>query len=174
MVLTGAIDHIAFFGLIFMNSFFVYPSFKKKFKELFRLHPKITHNCFFDIEIDGKDEGKLVFELFGEEAPKTVNNFLGLCIAGQDKSLSYWDHKFHKIAQDYIAQAGDIINQDGTGSASVYDADTFEMETNNLKFKEPYLLAAAKRADGKVGSQFFITFDELPILNREYTIFGRI
>jgi len=64
--------------------------------------------------------------------------------------------------------------QDGTGTCCVYEGDTFEMEKNSLKFREPYLMAAAKREDGQVGSQFFITLDELPMLNDEYTIFGRI
>mmetsp|Transcript_25448 Transcript_25448/g.22619 ORF Transcript_25448/g.22619 Transcript_25448/m.22619 type:complete len:108 (-) Transcript_25448:19-342(-) len=48
------------------------------------------------------------------------------------------------------------------------------MEENNLKFREPYLIAASKRLDGTVGSQFFITTDSLPFLNKKYTIFGKI
>jgi cyclophilin family peptidyl-prolyl cis-trans isomerase len=88
--------------------------------------------------------------------------------------MCYWNCKFHKIAHDYIAQSGDIMYQDGTGTCCVYEGDTFEMEKNSLKFREPYLMAAAKREDGQVGSQFFITLDELPMLNDEYTIFGRI
>ena len=36
------------------------------------------------------------------------------------------------------------------------------------------MLATSKRADGTVGSQFFITFDSLPYLNGEYCIFGRV
>ena len=40
--------------------------------------PKATHYCYMDISIDGKAAGRIDFELFGEEAPKTVNNFLAL------------------------------------------------------------------------------------------------
>ena len=176
MSLTGPLEHIVFAGVILANSIIFYPSFKRWYKDIsfFRSHPKITHNAFFDIEIDGKEEGRVIFELFGKDAPKTVNNFLGICIAGYDQNLSYWNNKFHKITNDYLAQAGDIIFQDGTGSASVYGTETYEMEKNNLKFKEPYLLATSKRADGTVGSQFFITFDSLPYLNGEYCIFGRV
>lgn len=36
------------------------------------------------------------------------------------------------------------------------------------------MVAAAKRSDGKIGSQFFITLDDLPQLNNEYWIFGRV
>lgn len=172
--LHGARDHILFMGLIFINSFVIYPPLKKKLKSMTLNKAEVTHYAFFDIEIEGREEGRIVFELFGKEAPKTVNNFLGLCIAGHDKNVSYWNHRFHKIAYDYIAQAGDIMYQDGTGSDSVYEGDTFDMENNNLKFKEPYLIAAAKRADGKIGSQFFITLDDLPYLNGQYCIFGRV
>ena len=134
MSLTGPLEHIVFAGLIFANSIVFYPPFKKWFKNtfIFKNNATVTHNAFFEIEIDGKEEGKIDFELFGKDAPKTVNNFLGLWIAGHDKNLSYWNNKFHKITNDYIAQGGDIIFQDGTGSATVYDSETYEMERNNL------------------------------------------
>jgi cyclophilin family peptidyl-prolyl cis-trans isomerase len=45
--------------------------------------------AYFDIEIDGKDVGRLDFELFGNEAPKTVNNFLGLCSGDFDQIMRY-------------------------------------------------------------------------------------
>ena len=99
---------------------------------------------------------------------------MGLWSGEYNKSLTYWGNKFHKIATEFIAQAGDIVYEDGTGSVCVYDGDVFDTETNNLTFWEPYLLAAAKRSDGKIGSQFFITFEDLPQLNGEYCIFGRI
>ena len=67
------------------------------------------------------------------------------------------------------------MNSDGTGAASVYDSSTFDAEKNKLKFKEPYLLAAAANEDGRVGSQFIITLDSLPTLNDSpHTIFGRL
>lgn len=41
---------------------------------------------------------------------------------------------------------------DGTGAGCVYESETFEHETNRLKFKEPYLLAASANKEGQVGS----------------------
>jgi len=40
---------------------------------------KINPRCFFDISIDGKSEGRIVFELFADVTPKTCENFRALC-----------------------------------------------------------------------------------------------
>lgn len=67
------------------------------------------------------------------------------------------------------------MNGDGTGAATVYDSSTIEAESNKLKFVEPYLLAAAANDEGRVGSQFIVTLDALPILDgSKHTIFGRL
>ena len=47
-------------------------------------------------------------------------------------------------------------------------------ERNKLKFSEPYLLAMASDSDGNTGSQFFITLDECPWLDKKHTVFGRV
>ena len=50
-----------------------------------------------------------------------------------------------------------------------------ESEKNSLKFKEPYLLAAAANDKGRTGSQFIVTLDALPSLDgSDHTIFGRL
>ncbi|MFO0116477.1 MAG: peptidylprolyl isomerase [bacterium] len=41
------------------------------------------------MEIDGNDAGRLDFELFGHDAPVTVNNFLGLCSGDFDRNMRY-------------------------------------------------------------------------------------
>jgi cyclophilin family peptidyl-prolyl cis-trans isomerase len=67
------------------------------------------------------------------------------------------------------------MNGDGTGSATVYDSSTIPAEKNTLKFKEPYLLAAAANSEGRIGSQFMLTLDSLPTLDgSDHTIFGRL
>ena len=57
------------------------------------------------------------------------------------------------------------MNGDGTGAATVYDASTMQAERNNLRFKEPYLLAAAANSEGQVGSQFMVTLDSMQTLD---------
>ena len=48
-----------------------------------------THYAYFDIQVDGRDVGRLDFELFGKEAPKTVNNFLAFCSGDFNPYMRY-------------------------------------------------------------------------------------
>ena len=45
--------------------------------------------AYLDINVDGKDVGRLDFELFGKEAPKTVNNFLAFCTGDYNPYMRY-------------------------------------------------------------------------------------
>ena len=111
--------------------------------------------CFFDIEIDGQEAGRIDFELFGEQAPKTVNNFLALCSGEFKKYYWYKGSTFHKIVSGQWIMGGDLSSLDGTGSLTIYDdgkAENMEAETNLLKFTEPYLLVAPANEEGKTGS----------------------
>ena len=127
------------------------------------------------MEIDGKDAGRMNFELFGKDAPKTVNNFLAFCSGEYSPYTKYRDSYIHKLVHGKFMVGGDFMNGDGTGSATVYDSSTITSEKNELKFKEPYLLAAAANSEGRIGSQFVLTLDSLPVLNgSDHTIFGRL
>ena len=137
-----------------------------------------THFAFFDIDIGGKFAGRLDFELFGEKAPRTVDNFLGLCSGEVDRQNKWYGNKsyIHRVLSDRWISGGDLPNGNGTGSVTVYKGKpTFEAEENDLSFSEPYLLVASANDKGETGSQFFITLDALPALNgSKNTIFGRL
>ena len=162
-------------GVALFNGIFVYPYIKKAYRSFYSLKATPTHFAFMDIEIDGKDAGRINFELFGKDSPKTVNNFLAFCSGEYSPYTKYRDSYLHKVVHGKFIKGGDFINNDGTGAATVYDASTIQAEKNALTFKEPYLLAASSSSEGKIGSQFFITLDALPDLNgSDHTIFGRI
>ena len=136
--------------------------------------------AYFDIQLDGKDIGRLDFELFGKEAPKTVNNFLAFCSGDYQPHMRYKGSNFLGVHEQRFITGGDFVCGDGTGSATVYEDEnngkTMEAETNkSVRFDEPYLLAMSANRDGHTGCQFFITLDPLPALNgTKHTIIGRL
>jgi len=87
--------------------------------------------CFFDITLGGLSVGRIVFELFSDVAPKTVENFRSLCTGEKGiglvtgKRLHYKGVIFHRVVKDFMVQAGDFSAGNGTGGESIYGG-TFE------------------------------------------------
>lgn len=111
--------------------------------------------------------------MFGQDAPKTVNNFLGLCSGDFDSIMRYKGTNLLASYSQRFILGGDITNGDGTGACNVAMRDFndeenkhMDAERNRLEFCEPYLLAMAADKDGRVGSQFMISLTELPVLDR--------
>ena len=131
---------------------------------------------FFDISIDSKPAGRLVFELFKKDVPKTSQNFLEFCkgYKSNDKvTLSYKNSIFHRIIPSFMCQGGDIINGNGTGSVSIY-GQKFADENFKHKHDKPGLLSMANSGPNTNGSQFFITTVECPWLDGKHVVFGKL
>ena len=118
--------------------------------------------------------------LYGDHAPKTVRNFVGLATGAID-----WTHPrtgqksneplyngtiFHRIIDGFMIQGGDPLGS-GRGGPGYQFKDEFHPD---LRFDRPYLLAMANAGPGTNGSQFFITVGPTPHLNRRHTIFGEV
>jgi cyclophilin family peptidyl-prolyl cis-trans isomerase/protein-disulfide isomerase len=110
-------------------------------------------------------KGEIKVELFPEEAPLAVNNFVFLARNGW-----FDDITFHRVLSDYIVQSGDPT---GTGFGSPGYAFDNEISPD-LQFDRAGLLAMANAGPGSNGSQFFITLAPTPNLDGDYTIFGRV
>jgi len=109
-------------------------------------------------------EGPIVFELFDEEAPKTVENFRKLATEGFYDGLT-----FHRIITDFMIQGGCPLGT-GTGGPGY----TFEDEINPHKVVKG-ALAMANAGPNTNGSQFFIvTADACPWLDGKHTVFGEV
>ena len=93
---------------------------------------------YFDISINNISEGRIVFQLFDEDVPKTCKNFRYLCALGlinKDKP-SYQDTSFHRVIKNFMIQGGDITNGDGTGGMSIY-GDKFEDDQDQPSVTDP-------------------------------------
>jgi cyclophilin family peptidyl-prolyl cis-trans isomerase len=109
-------------------------------------------------------EGDIVFELFDEDAPKTVSNFKKLASDGFYDGLI-----FHRIIDDFMIQGG---CPEGTGTGG--PGYTFEDEINPHKVVRG-ALAMANAGPNTNGSQFFIvTTEAAPWLDGKHTVFGEV
>src|SRR6478736_359773 len=128
--------------------------------------------------------GDIKVNLFGNHAPVTVDNFIGLATGTKE-----WKHPgtgavsttplydgviFHRIIKDFMLQGGDPLGQGIGGPGYEFD-DEIHPE---LQFSTPYLLAMAnaglRGGRGTNGSQFFITTVPTSWLNGKHTIFGEV
>src|SRR3954453_11342556 len=108
------------------------------------------------------NRGPIVFELFDEDAPKTVENFKKLAADGFYDGLS-----FHRIIKDFMIQGG---CPEGTGTGG--PGYQFEDEINDHKVVRG-ALAMANAGPNTNGSQFFIvTTEAAPWLDGKHTVFG--
>lgn len=146
-------------------------------------YPKITHRVYFDVEIEGGSEeesgGLIVFGLFGEIAPKTVENFRAICTGEKGigsvygKPLHYKGSTFHRIIPNFMIQGGDFTHNSGEGGESIYGLE-FEDESLSLNFNKKLFLAMANKGPNTNGSQFFINTVKTRWLDGSHVIFGMV
>ncbi len=111
------------------------------------------------------DKGDIVVELYDDQVPNTVNNFVFLAREG------YYDNTtFHRVLPGFMAQAGDPTGT-GRGGPGYSFADEFHP---SLKHDTPGVLSMANAGANTNGSQFFITYAATPWLDGKHAVFGRV
>ena len=128
--------------------------------------------------------GDIRLELYPEQAPETVSNFVGLATGqkawtdprtGAESHAPLYDNViFHRVIPGFMIQGGDPLG-DGTGGPGYVFDDEIDA---SLTFAAPYVLAMAnagrRLGKGTNGSQFFITTAPTEWLQGKHTIFGAV
>ena len=124
--------------------------------------------------------GNIVCRLFDKEAPKTVENFIGLAegtkefrdpISGKKEKRAYYDGlTFHRVIPQFMIQGG-CPQGDGRGGPGYTFTDEFHP---SLRHNKPGKLSMANAGPNTNGSQFFITVAPTPHLDNRHSIFGEV
>lgn len=122
--------------------------------------PSKSYSAIFKTE-----KGEIIFDLFPQIAPLSVNNFVFLAREG------WYNHtSFFRVIPGFVAQGGDPSNS-GLGTPGY----GIELEVDPAyRFDALGLLALSHDSAGLSGSQFFITYSALPEMDGQFTIIGRI
>ena len=115
------------------------------------------------------DAGKISIELFSNDAPNTVNNFIKLISEGFYDGLA-----FHRVIPGFMAQGGCPNTRDGSSGMPGTGGPGYNIkcEINNRKhLKGSLSMAHAGKDTG--GSQFFIVYEAQPHLDGVHTVFGK-
>ncbi len=125
-------------------------------------------------------EGNFTVRLFDQEAPKTVENFIGLAQGTKEwtdprtnkkvKQPYYDGIIFHRVISGFMIQGGDPLGQ-GIGGPGYNFADEFHPKLRHSKLG---MLSMANRGPNTNGGQFFITLGPTPHLDDRHSVFGEV
>ena len=110
------------------------------------------------------EKGTIHLELFDQDAPNTVKNFVDLANKGYYDGLN-----FHRVIPNFVVQGG-CPHGTGTGGPGY----TIKCETaGNPNKHEAGSLSMAHAGKDTGGSQFFICHSPQPHLDGVHTVFGK-
>ena len=125
-------------------------------------------------------EGNFTVRLYDQEAPQTVENFIGLVqgtkewidpLTNEKVKRPYYDGViFHRVIKGFMIQSGDPLGQ-GTGGPGYAFADEFHPK---LRHNKAGILSMANHGPNTNGGQFFITLGPTPHLDDHHSIFGEV
>jgi peptidyl-prolyl cis-trans isomerase A (cyclophilin A) len=127
-------------------------------------------------------KGDVLLELYAEDAPMTVANFVSLAegtntkVTDSIQGKKYFDGiRFHRVVNNFIIQGGDPT-ETGRGTAGYRFGDEFTKDKNGKLLHihgDAGMLSMANGGPGSNGSQFFITHRAIPHLDGKHTVFGK-
>ncbi len=112
--------------------------------------------------------GTIEIELFADQTPKTVENFVGLSEKGYYNGVI-----LHRVIENFMIQGGDPTGT-GRGGESFWGGKFADEFDSSLSHDVPGILSMANAGPNTNGSQFFITLVATPWLDGKHTVFGKV
>nr|XP_045052059.2 peptidyl-prolyl cis-trans isomerase A-like [Desmodus rotundus] len=126
---------------------------------------------FFDIAADGKPLGRISFQLFADEVPKTAENFRAL--SGGEKGFGYKGSCFHRIILGFMCQGDDFTRHNDTSGKSIC-GEKFDDETFVLKHTGPGILSMANTGHNTNCFQLFLCTAKTEWLDGNHVVLGQV
>jgi peptidyl-prolyl cis-trans isomerase B (cyclophilin B) len=146
-------------GVLLAKSLAAWPAFDDYSPD--PIDPTVVHEIRSAVIATAR--GKVVIELYPEDAPLTVKNFARLADTGFYNGL-----QFHRVIPDFVVQGGDPRG-DGWGGPGY----TIPDEINHHRY-DTGVLGMALSGPDTAGSQWFVALSPQPHLNGSYTVFGKV
>ena len=153
-----------------MNRRRMIPELKKLWAEEQQIREQEAKNDNLPRVLIRTNRGDIVLELFEDQAPNTVANFISLVKKG-----FYKDVPFHRVLPGFMAQGGDPSGTGSGGPGYAIDCECYVKKgqpTPRKHFRGSISMANA--GPNTNGSQFFLMFQPVTHLNGRHTVFGRI
>jgi len=128
----------------------------------------VTMSYSITVAVIETNMGTIEIELFADQTPKTVENFVGLSEKGYYNGVI-----FHRVIDNFMIQGGDPTGT-GRGGESFWGGKFADEFVPTLKHDGPGILSMANAGPNTNGSQFFITLVATPWLDGKHTVFGKV
>jgi peptidyl-prolyl isomerase G (cyclophilin G) len=147
---------------------------------------KIPEHVFLQVSIAGAPPQTIVIQLFHKQVPKTCDNFVALVSCKETTTRrkqqqqhphppTYRGCEFHRIIDKFMVQGGDFERFDGTGGYSpLYSGGTFDDESFCISHNQAGIVSMANAGANTNKSQFFITLQATPHLDKKHVAFGKV
>ncbi|MCC5786633.1 MAG: peptidylprolyl isomerase [Phycisphaerales bacterium] len=118
--------------------------------------------------------GRVFLELFPQDAPGTVANFLEYVKRGQ-----YSESFFHRAVDDFVLQGGGFVFNENEGYRQIFEPDLgpIQNEFGRPNLERTIAMAKLENNPNSATSQFFFNLNDNPSLdtqNQGFTVFGRV